>query len=179
MKVKEGLQKWEIMKAYEEGEKIAWLDFSNQWVELTEGTGSTILSNILASFSRGYRLGVIEDIEPSIDWREFDWEFFNRYGGLPVTLYQGGIGSCFMHETPTDDELGDLYLRESPWYPWFGGKQPVPDNVEVEVTYITVYDRYNSKFRQAILSSSEISWQGNPDNLEGEIINFRLTGIVL
>ena len=72
-------------------------------------------------------------------------------------------------------------LRESPLYYWAGGEQPVPDNVEVKITY---------RGRDGeITPAGSVDWLHAPPDASideedlgsclGDIIAFKLTGKVL
>jgi len=130
IEVVEGLKPWEIMKAFEEGKRIAFAFKGGcDWSVNECPTWNWVAMDY----------AVIDDSHPGIPWDEFDWEFFNQYGGLTVyTDRVNGIKHWGDYEYLVEKNGVPVGVQESPWYPWFGGKQPVPDCVEVEVEKVTI-----------------------------------------
>jgi hypothetical protein len=97
---------------------------------------------------------------------KINYEYFNQWGGLNVTmppLFKGRIDSAPLL-------IDRCKLEESPWYYWKGGKKPVPDNVELIIRYpISGLNRLI--WEEIVTSSFSVSW--------GYEFAFKLTGKVL
>ena len=149
--VKDTNDKWSI---------IVWIvdrDGRAEWQTCIEGV-----------YARDYDLIPVAN---EIDWDGFDWDFFNRYGGIGVIFPDGPDMLLENIKSPKDVNSADIMLRESPFYYWAGGEQPVPDKVEVELIYRDV-DKESDKW-----PAGERQWGLYDSNRD--IIAFKLTGIVL
>jgi len=164
IKVIEGLKPWEVMKAFEEGKGVAFAFKGGcDWSVNECPTWNWVAMDY----------AVIDDSHPVIPWDEFDWEFFNQYGGLLV-IY---CGQERMRKHTNSDAAYDGLLA-SPFYPWFGGKQPVPDCVEVEIEKVTInYSACNVATsisrKHETMQAKDVVWDWR------NIVAFRLTGNVL
>lgn len=176
MKVIEGMKPSEVLKAVEDGEtKLAWFNsVTEKWVEW-EGVTPTV-EDVAQAIGCKYKVGVIDDSKPAIDWDGFDWEFFRQYGGLRVN----GEHRAQLFRIAYTDIFPDEHVTvvESPFYPWFGGKQPVPDNMEVQIEKVTAnYSRSGAATsinrKREVLLAKDVVWDWR------NVIAFRLTGKVL
>lgn len=178
IKVIEGMEPDEVMRAHRvEGKRIAQ-DYKG-------GTDwSEIYYEPLWNWAK-CDYAVIDDSQPEIDWDGFDWDFFNQYGGLPFESkfaedMDGSKTKLLANSALDISDYGLTSLRPSPFYHWPGGKQPVPDNVEVEIKYIAIYSEIHSKIITTTIKACDIEWEhGIAENLDGDVIAFRLTGRVL
>ena len=109
-----------------------------------------------------------------IELDKFNYEFFNQYGGIPA--FNKGDYYINLKGDEAFDGSNDFTLRESPFYPWFGGKCPVPDNVEVEVVF---KDRSTTVCKAGIARWSNVFKDCYVPSDPDIIIAFRLTGNVL
>lgn len=114
-----------------------------------------------------YEFAIIDTHTPDIDWDGFDWDFFNQYGGLMVEIGGGNFSVSSMADATRNHDSYEP--RESPPYYWPGGKQPVPDNVEVE--YIRV-DLQWGRFVERE-TAGNFNWQA------ANVIAFKLTWRVI
>ena len=122
IKVIDGLEPWEVMRRASEGEKwCARVDSCDEWLESADQSHVCLLETMLS-----IDVAIIDTTTPEIDWDGFDWAFFGEYGGLRINGNRLAFDSA-------DFQWITAELRESPFYYWPGGEQPVPDNVEVEV----------------------------------------------
>lgn len=167
------LEPWEVMKAASEGKRIAF-----KW---REGPG-----NIPAIQECSYppafdwhRCEYFVIVPPNNHWDEFDYEFFNQYGGLPVTYISGGPTEGITDGRNLHWLDDNATLRPSPFYFWGGGACPVPENAEVDVWY-------RGKDTEITLAGN-LQWSHSPfdspmdsslKSALGDIIAFRLTGNV-
>jgi hypothetical protein len=167
IKVIEGLEPWEVMKAVSEGGQVVWLNsVTGEWVPWI---GEVTQESVAHAIGVRYEVAIIDDTKPEIDWGAFDWGFFEQYGGLPVinlnskqTIVRPPIG------------ISSWVPDESPFYYWPGGDRPVPGNVEVEVVF-----RGGGTDRGGnTAASSRWSRCWENDNSEHDIIAFRITGVV-
>ena len=169
MNLVEGLKPWEVMQQHmEEGKRVA--NFSilkREWLPLIHPP----------QWNWGtQRYAIIDDTQPEIDWDEFDWDFFRQYDGVPaLDEIIGGKPSLplRLHRTTQRHEV---QLRESPFYPWFGGECPVPGKVEIEIEYL--YQIHNSSGKtfernRICKKAYDVDWGIDT------VIAFRLTGRVL
>jgi len=174
MKVIEGMKPSEVLKAVEDGEtKLAWFNsVTEKWVEW-KGVTPTV-EDVAQAIGCKYKVGVIDDSKPVIDWDGFDWEFFNQWDGVHVAEPEE-VRFHQRHWTfnTAPPPSCDSTLVASPFYPWFGGKQPVPDGVEVEIVDVFEDDADNVDRERQALAARDVRW--NSDRL----IAFRLTGRVL
>ena len=109
--------------------------------------------------SKSYDLKLIA---PEIDFSKFDWDFFGQHGGL-LMISDYGQKEKFQEKY----RFKGWNLRESPFYYWAGGEQPVPDGVMVEAVFLLI----NSGERCAeIHAAKDLDWKGF------NLISFRLTG---
>lgn len=178
IKVIEGLEPLEVMKAASEGKRVARLNecyVPARWVEW-HGQKPTLFT-MAQAVDNGYKIAIIDDSQPELTaewWRGFDWEFFNQWDGVHIqepeeVRYQQRHWT--IQYAPLDNS--GMELTKSPPYPWFGGKQPVPDNVEVEVIC-----RDDTNY---VGSAKEFArdWKRHTIKSALDIIAFRLTGRVL
>lgn len=170
IRVIKGLEPWEILKRFADGEPVAVRytykpSRSGEW----ENKGGDIWD-----FAH-FEYAIIDTTTPAIEWDKFDWGFFDQFGGMLIDC--GLLRTCDNQEKAKDNNAG---LRESPFYYWPGGEQPVPDNVWVEV----VYRGSDDDSGPADSFQWEYAPEGAPmdDSLEsalGDIVGFKLTGRVL
>jgi len=176
IKVIKGMHPDEVMREVRENGK--------RWAAKTKSTGEWILDDgglaaIAKAISLGYEIAIVDDTPPPINWKEFDWGFFNQYYGVPVAYSNGNKSYCV--EEPSQSDIGyfGYVLRKSPIYFWLGGKCPVPDNVEVDVFYRKDGNRITKRAGNidwthwACVAQTESFRDPNKD-----IIGFQLTGKV-
>lgn len=165
IKIIEGMRPWEVMKAADEGNRVAFRGRvmengrpmpPSEWCE----------ANTSALWDwKTYNYAIIDDSQPIIEWDKFDWEFFNQYGGLFVITEKFG-GVLAMDANFSNDNA--TALQESPFYYWPGGECPVPRDVEVE----TIYNNAAGGRTEMKSIAKDIHWD------DCDIIAFRLTGNV-
>ncbi len=162
IKVIEGLEPWEVMKAASEGKPVALRNkIGGAWIEGASPQAKWNTDEI--------DYAIIDESRPEIDWGACDYKFFAQYGGLPVydiIMVDGKPLPIKLNSIPGDSRW--IALRESPYYPWFGGECPVPGNVEV---WVTLRNRV-----EKLSNASSFNWG---DSMVYDIIAFRLTGRVL
>jgi hypothetical protein len=168
IKVIEGLEPWEVLKKAGEGATVVYrlnevqfphLKISNNaWIETPENFPWRI---------EVYDFAILDTHTPEIDWDKFNWDFFNQWNGL-VILRDGKTFAAL--NSPTFNDL-HYELCESPFYYWAGGEQPVPDNVEVEVSYRDMPSH-------RIMTANGVDWSYG-GRLAVDVIGFKLTGRVL
>jgi len=162
IKVIEGLEPWEVMKRASEGEAWAFKHQDNFWKE------SKGIKTLAGCISNAYPVAIIDTTTPEIDFNDpkWNWDFFNQYGGLKVTMREAR-GGYFNSVASMPTAAGIHELRESPFYYWPGSDEgaPVPDNVEVECVY-----RDNILFANR---GGSISWQ-HSEHESSDIIAFKL-----
>lgn len=121
------------------------------------------IDSLAAAIYHEYEIGIID--VPTVKWQDFDWGFFNQYGGIPVS----DDGKDKFERSPSSLSCM-TELRESPFYYWIGDKHPpVPNDVE-----------FTAKLRCGDIlvgTASEFDWEHNGSN--GDIIAFRLTGKIV
>jgi hypothetical protein len=167
IKVIEGLSWWEVARQVdEEGKRFAF-KCQGEWTAAIVHKES----NVLAYLELKRQVAIIDDTKPEIDWDGFDWDFFNQYEGVKMVM-SGGNNPYIM---ATNKDIAEFVgqLAPSPFYYWPGGKQPVPDNVEVEVEDVFEDDAENVNSERQTLAARGVRW--NSDRL----VSFRLTGKVL
>lgn len=167
IKVIPHLEPWQVMKRASEGESVA-----NRRRHSRIDNGIVIWSSCDHP-NWDWRTGdyaIIDTTAPQIQWEEFDYEFFNQYGGVKTAHVDEPTRKYVTKITPAIGD--DLVLRESPLYYWPGGKCPVPGNVEVDVVI-----RYTGDIGDLIAHSSKLDW--GHGNVNRDIIAFRITGNVL
>ena len=161
IKVIEGLEPLDVLNRAVTGEKWA-TKHHGRWLETMPADRDTF-GSICGYVSNGFEIAIIDTAAPSIDWDKFNWDFFYQYGGLPVVI----DGMEYKIDSPTADSL-----RESPFYYWPGGEQPLPDNVEVETIW-----------RDGAIEMSvarDFEWSHfRAERGMGDVIAFRLTGKVI
>ena len=164
IKVIAGLEPWEVIKRAGDGEQFAYRDYDDFDGNWKTPSGSTHLRWNMHK----YEFAIIDTTTTSIDWDKVDWDFFNQYGGIPVLTPD-------IREIRRTSINQDLWneLRESPFYYWPGGAQPLPDNVEVEV----IFRDDQQSIRRA--GASEWARVFAHDERLADIIAFKLTGRVL
>ncbi len=164
-KVIQGLDLGEILERAVGGEPWAFLDRDKEipdWFKPTDQSFNNFCDYL--KHNTGHPVAIIDTTTPEIDWDKFDWDFFNQYGGLPVKY----PASQKVHKKHPVQDNGKL--RESPFYYWPRGEQPVPDNVEVEYIYMAGRGWGRSP---NICRADDFNWNGE------NVISFKLTGRVL
>jgi len=166
IKVVEGLEPWQVLERASEGEPVASLTMIGKWVEVFGWTTKSLAGRI----ADGRKIAIIDTTTPKTDFNDpkWNWDFFNQYGGVPV----GWL--CSVGYAKTAKITDGCSLRESPFYYWPGGEQPVPDNVEVEV----IMRNYNSVADTGTQQAHIFTWQHDSEGMD-DIIAFKLTGRVL
>jgi hypothetical protein len=165
IKVIEGLEPWQVMQAAIDGERVAYRDSSEAWMELKD----TSIKHLCCVVAEGWSIAIIDDSQSEIGWRKFYYDFFKQYGGLSVRFGQFETGKLLAAEPA--EEAEHCELEPSPFYPWFGGECPVPGNCEVGYT-----------LRNGVTSTigaDEIEWAHDGLMNGYDVIVFRLTGRVL
>lgn len=160
IKTVEGLKPWQVMKRAEEGEPVA------RRLKADDELKRINLPLWDWSYAEYF---IIDTTTPEFPWDEFDYPFFNQYGGLPVIfLKANGFARNAIIANGCE-------LRESPYYPWAGGEQPVPDRVEVEVDIVefTLLVEVGIVRRKLTMQASDVDWA------RLAIVGFKLTGRVL
>jgi len=156
---------YEVARQVEEdGKKFAWKNnVESEWKE-----GSIGIRNLIAE---GWQVAIIDESQPELTaewWDGFDWEFFNQWGGISAeNEYRQALLSW-----PPTELSSSMELRESPPYPWSGGKQPVPDNVEVTL------ERRAYGYTETT-NAGNVPWCHAMGGSDNDIISFRITGRVL
>ena len=164
IKVIDELELWEVIKRVQCEEQWAWHN-GKVWV-----VGDGGLRSLARKVALGGALAVaiIDTTTPEIDWDKIDWAFFGEYGGLRINGNRLAFDSA-------DFQWITAELRESPFYYWPGGEQPVPGNIEVEITYIKVITAIPAYMERTVFmrNAGSINWERK------DIIAFKLTGRVL
>jgi hypothetical protein len=164
IKVVEGLPWWEVARQVEEeGKKCAcrWNNGRGGWIKRSHSKWDP----------QEMDYAIIDDTKPEIDWGGFDWVFFNQYEGVKMIM-SGGNNPYIM---ATNKDIAEFVgqLAPSPFYYWPGGKQPVPDNVEVEIEGVFEDDAENVNRERQTLAARGVRWNSD------RVVSFRLTGKVL
>ena len=177
IKVKKDMHPDEVMKAYREQTedkpvRIA-VKLSRGWALASEPCWQWNVNTY----------AIIDDSQPELTaewWDGFDWEFFNQHDGIwAVNNYSH---NDILHAddirltAPSDLDDRNITLRKSPLYAWEGGKQPVPDNVEVIIEYrLQIHNNCSKIFernrRTAI--AANVVWD------QDSIISFTITGNII
>ena len=168
IKVIKNLKPWEVMRRAGEGEPVAAV-----YLGSTEGALREEDCDVKMDWS-AFIYYIIDTTTPEIEWDKFDWDFFKRSGfsGLPVT-YEN-ITDC-IGSPPAYPDICEL--RESPFYYWPGGEQPVPDDAGIKVvlrngsTHEGSASMWAKAWGDGATNPSEISC-----NKDKDIISFKLTG---
>lgn len=121
---------------------------------------------------------------PLADWSEFPADTLVRVTRSRVRnnklWFLDGTGRVFSHRRSsqttnlTDPILEDdiVELVKGRKEPWFGGPQPVPDNVEVTVWYRGISITETK-------AASKVAWDHKPLMVGGEVVAVQLTGNIL
>ena len=161
IKVIENIERWKVMLRASEGEQIAYWDNERQeWLKSFDGFRD---QNGIPLPLFGVRLAIIDTTTPEINWDDFNWDFFNQYGGLLTCFNYGSECDNMIVRSTIECGTYKMELRESPPYPWQGGECPLPDGIEVEVTY-----RYGER------DKAGVPWSHTNGNYD--IIAFKLIG---
>lgn len=172
IKVKKGMKPSEVMKAVEEGKQWAWFAYDDEEPSWRVDTDQSIEA-LAVCIAGTYAVAIIDDSHQLIDWDGFWWEFFGP--DRPLTVINPRVGSSQV--TCNDIALSrDGYdLRQSPFYPWFGGKQPVPDGVEVEISIVEFTLQVESTVvrKNITMTACDVRWD------LPTVVAFRITGRVL
>lgn len=115
---------WDVMKEVAtNGKRFAIKTSTGNWQAPSDNSRYTDIINWLVE---GHGVALIDDSIPYVDWNDFDWTFFNQYGGIQILF--GDLKQYIMHPSKKERQL-----CTSPFYHWPGGKCPTPPNVEIEV----------------------------------------------
>ena len=134
-----------------------------RWIECPN------LMSILLAIRDGMDIAIIDTATPEIEWDKFDWDFFNQYGGLMVEIGGGNFSVSSMDDATRNHDSYEL--RESPFYYWLGGEQPVPDNIKIEIILRGGINK--------VSTAGGCDWSHGGVNPSADIIAFKLTGKVL
>lgn len=154
---------WKVMKAASEGKRVAMKNNDGSYRENMQPRlipfGQFIVGNV----------AIIDESQPEINWNGFDWEFFNQYGGLAVDSAGEHKLDGFVHFCSNENKL-----RESPFYPWFGGKCPVPGSCEVRIRFVYPLGHEGKiGIKEYTYAAKDVDWMDSAN------VAFRLTGRVL